>query len=57
MTMFARVTSTDGMTADSYAFPQELLARVAIGIINEVRSINHVAHAVRSKPTSAIESG
>src|SRR5213078_4899848 len=34
------VTSTDGMTADSYPFEHAFLARVATRIINEVKGIN-----------------
>jgi len=49
------VTSTDGMTADSYPFPHEFLARVATRIINEVPGINRVAYDVTSKPPGTIE--
>ena len=34
------MTSTDGMTADYYPFPHEILGRAATRIINEVRGIN-----------------
>src|SRR5215472_3478911 len=34
------VTSTDGMTADAFAFSHEFLGRAATRIINEVRGIN-----------------
>jgi GMP synthase (glutamine-hydrolysing) len=43
------VTSTDGMTADSYPFEHAFLARVATRIINEVKGINRVVHDVTSK--------
>ena len=49
------VTSTDGMTADSYAFDHAFLARVAIRIVNEVRGINRVVYDVTSKPPATIE--
>ena len=49
------VTSLDGMTADSYPFPHEFLARVATRIINEVRGINRVVYDVTSKPPGTIE--
>jgi GMP synthase (glutamine-hydrolysing) len=49
------VTSTDGMTAESYPFPHELLARVATRINNEVRGINRVVYDVTSKPPGTIE--
>ncbi|BBK31229.1 GMP synthase (glutamine-hydrolysing) [Stella humosa] len=49
------VTSTDGMTADSYPFTHEFLSRTATRIINEVRGINRVAYDVTSKPPGTIE--
>ncbi|MBM3507737.1 MAG: glutamine-hydrolyzing GMP synthase [Alphaproteobacteria bacterium] len=49
------VTSTDGMTADSYPFPHEFLGRVANRIVNEVRGINRVTYDITSKPPGTIE--
>jgi GMP synthase (glutamine-hydrolysing) len=49
------VTSTDGMTADFYEFPWEVLGRTATRIINEVRGINRVVYDVTSKPPGTIE--
>src|SRR6266404_1604672 len=49
------VTSTDGMTADSYPFPHEILGRAATRIINEVRGINRVVYDITSKPPGTIE--
>src|ERR1051326_6186945 len=49
------VTSTDGMTADYYPFPHEILARAATRIINEVRGINRVVYDITSKPPGTIE--
>ena len=49
------VTSTDGMTADFYEFPWEVLGRAATRIINEVRGINRVVYDVTSKPPGTIE--
>ena len=49
------VTSTDGMTADSYPFEHAFVARVATRIINEVRGINRVVYDVTSKPPGTIE--
>jgi GMP synthase (glutamine-hydrolysing) len=49
------VTSTDGMTADSYPFDHEFLARTGTRIINEVRGVNRVVYDVTSKPPGTIE--
>ncbi|MEE2828582.1 MAG: glutamine-hydrolyzing GMP synthase [Myxococcota bacterium] len=49
------VTSTDGMTADWYEFPREVLARCSNRIINEVRGINRVVYDISSKPPGTIE--
>ncbi len=49
------VTSTDGMTADWYDMPREVLARSSNRIINEVRGINRVVYDISSKPPGTIE--
>src|SRR6185295_4114162 len=49
------VTSSDGMTADSYAFDHAFLSRTATRIVNEVKGINRVVYDVTSKPPGTIE--
>jgi GMP synthase (glutamine-hydrolysing) len=49
------VSSTDGMTADFYQFPWDVLGKTATRIINEVRGVNRVVYDVTSKPPGTIE--
>jgi GMP synthase (glutamine-hydrolysing) len=49
------VTSQDGMTADWFPFPPEVLGRMSNRIINEVRGVNRVTYDVSSKPPATIE--
>jgi len=49
------VTSTDGMTADFYEFPWDVLGRAATRIVNEVRGVNRVVYDITSKPPGTIE--
>ena len=49
------VTSVDGMTADWYHMPYDVLARMSNRIINEVRGINRVVYDISSKPPATIE--
>ncbi len=49
------VTSVDGMTADWFPFPPDVVGRIANRIINEVDGVNRVVYDVSSKPPATIE--
>lgn len=49
------VQSTDGMTANWYAAPPKLMARISTRIVNEVQGVNRVVYDVTTKPPGTIE--
>jgi GMP synthase (glutamine-hydrolysing) len=49
------VTSTDGMTANWYPMPYEVISYISNRIINEVGGINRVVYDISSKPPATIE--
>ncbi len=49
------ITSRDGMTAEWYRMPYEVLARTSTRICNEVAGINRVVYDCTSKPPATVE--
>ncbi|MFT4661300.1 MAG: GMP synthase (glutamine-hydrolyzing) [Patiriisocius sp.] len=49
------VTSTDGMTADWFHMPYDVLAEISNAIINKVKGVNRVVYDISSKPPATIE--
>ena len=49
------VQTSDFMTADWSRLPWELLDRVSVRIVNEVRGINRVFYDITSKPPATVE--
>ncbi len=49
------VDSVDAMTADWTRLPYELLERISVRIINEVKGVNRVVYDISPKPPSTIE--
>jgi len=49
------VTSVDGMTADWYPMPYDVLSKISSRIVNEVRGINRVVYDITGKPPGTIE--
>jgi GMP synthase (glutamine-hydrolysing) len=49
------VTSRDGMTADWFPFPPDVLALISNRIANDVQGVGRVVYDVSSKPPATIE--
>ena len=49
------VSSIDGMTADWYEMPHNLLSDCSTEIINRVKGVNRVVYDITSKPPGTIE--
>ncbi len=49
------VTTTDFMTADFARIPYEVLEKISVRIVNEVKSINRIVYDITTKPPATIE--
>lgn len=49
------VTSIDGMTSDWARIPWDVLEKVSVRLVNEVKGINRVLYDITSKPPATIE--
>ena len=49
------VNSEDGMTADWYKMPSDVLSEISSNIVNNVKGVNRVVYDVTSKPPGTIE--
>ncbi|WP_026879414.1 glutamine-hydrolyzing GMP synthase [Ignatzschineria larvae DSM 13226] len=49
------ITSIDGMTADFARIPWDVLQKISVRMVNEVKHINRVVYDITSKPPATVE--
>ncbi|GBU11030.1 glutamine aminotransferase [Erysipelotrichaceae bacterium] len=49
------ITSVDGMTADFARIPWDVLQKVSVRIVNEVKGVNRIVYDITSKPPATVE--
>mgnify|MGYP001591039303 FL=1 len=49
------VESVDGMTANWYHMPSDVLEEISTSITNKIKGINRVVYDISNKPPSTIE--
>ena len=49
------ITSVDGMTADFARIPWDILQKISVRLVNEVRHVNRIVYDITSKPPATVE--
>lgn len=49
------ITSIDGMTADFARIPWDVLQKISVRLVNEVKHVNRIVYDITSKPPATVE--